>query len=273
MEISRKVDFGVYLKKEDVEILLPKNKVPANAKVGQILNVFIYKDSENRLIATTDTPKILVNQCAFLQVKDVNKYGAFLDWGIENQLLVPFREQTSALKKNHSYIVFLYLDPVSERLVATTRIEKRMGTKVNVFKPKEKVNLLIYQKVPLGFKAIINQIQIGLLYSNEIFQPLEIGQQLDGYIRTIRSDHKIDLCLTAPSIAGLMDTADQLLFHLKENNGTLPLTDKSSPDEIRSRLNISKAHFKKAVGILLKKKLILADENHISLTGYKSDTD
>ncbi|MDH4263483.1 MAG: S1-like domain-containing RNA-binding protein [Spirochaetia bacterium] len=256
LELVRFVDFGAYLESDDGDILLPKSKIPPNTMLGEMLDVFIYKDSENRLIATTTKPKIFINQCAFLEVMDVNKYGAFLDWGIENQLLVPYREQTTEMKTGLKYLVYLYLDKVSDRLVATMRIEKHLSKDTSSLSVKEKVDLHIYQKTPIGYKAIINQINIGLLYDSELMKEIHIGDHITGYIKTIREDGKIDLSLQPIGFDRLYSVSDIIMRELLKHNGFLPLNDKSSPENIKKRLNISKSDFKKTVGMLFKQKKI-----------------
>ena len=265
LEVARFVDFGLYLESPECDILLPKNKIPPGTETGEILPVFIYKDSENRLIATTDKPKIIIHQCACLEVMDVNKYGAFLDWGIENQLLVPFREQTSVLQAGAKCMVYLYLDHVSDRLVATMRLEKHISNTGHDLAVKQKVDLLIWEKTTLGYKAIINQKYIGLLYQNEIDQILHYGDRTTGYIKKIREDNKIDLSLKEIGIQRVFHIPDIIIRELKSNNGFLAINDKSSPEEIKKIFNISKSDFKKAVGMLLRKRYIEFRENGIQL--------
>jgi hypothetical protein len=265
LEVVRFVDFGAYLESDEGDILLPKSKIPHGTEIGEMLDVFIYKDSENRLIATTDTPKIIINQCAFLEVMDVNKYGAFLDWGIENQLLVPFREQTTTMNVGSKYMVYLYLDKVSDRLVATMRVEKHLSKDPGDLAEKEKVNLYIYQKTPIGYKAVINQKNIGLLYAGDLLQKIHIGDQRQGYIKTIREDHKIDLSLQPIGFERLKTIPEMILNELQNNKGVLSLNDKSSPEKIKERLGISKSDFKKAVGMLFKQKKIEIREDGITL--------
>ncbi|MDH4199454.1 MAG: S1-like domain-containing RNA-binding protein [Spirochaetia bacterium] len=267
LEVVRFVDFGAYLESRDCDILLPKSKIPDGTKIGEMLGVFIYKDSENRLIATTDQPKITINQCAFLQVMDVTKYGAFLDWGIENQLLVPYREQTMPMKAGLKYLVYLYLDKVSDRLVATMRIEKHLSKVPRDLTIKEKVHLYIYQKTPIGYKAVINQKYAGMLYDNELGREVHIGDLVTGYVKAIRDDHKIDLSLQPIGFDRLNGITEIILNELLKHNGFLPLNDKSPPEKVKKQFNISKSDFKKAVGILFKQKKIELRENGIALSG------
>ena len=270
LKLARFVDFGAYLEAEDCDILLPKSKVPADAVVGEMLDVFVYKDSENRLIATTSRPKITINRCAVLEVMDVNKYGAFLEWGIENQLLVPFSEQITKMETGKKYMVYLYLDKVSDRLVATTRIEKYLAKDGGDFSEKQKVQLYIYQKTPIGYKAVINQQAMGLLYDSDLMKKLSVGDQMEGYIKKIREDGKIDLSLQPIGFDRLRDVTTIILEQLNKNNGFLPLSDKSSPEGIKEYLQISKSDFKKAIGMLYKKNKIEIQDSGIYLVTSKS---
>jgi len=265
LEVVKFVDFGLYLRAGYREILLPKREIPPGTTVGEILTVFIYKDSENRLIATTAKPKIRIHECAYLEVKEVNNYGAFLDWGISNQLLVPYREQPLPMKAGEKYMVYLYLDEVSDRLVATMRVEKHLMKNPIHLAEKEEVDLYIYQKTPIGYKAIINQQNIGLLYESELDRKVKVGQQLTGYVSKIREDLKIDLTLKKPGFERVLSHQDFILGELKKHKNFLPLHDKSSPDEIRELLKMSKSDFKKSIGILYKQKKILIKEDGIYL--------
>ena len=269
LEVLRFVDFGAYLNFGDFDILLPKRKIPEGTSIGEILKVFVYFDSEGREIATTDTPKIKINECAYLEVMDVNKYGAFLDWGIENQLLVPYREQVIPLQAGQKYMVYMYLDKVSERLVATTRIEKHLSRlhmiHIDELHEKDRVDLYIYQKTDLGYKAVINQKNMGLLYANELKQKIHVGEQLTGYIKQIRENGKVDLSLEPIGFDRMSDIQQTILTRLKENSGTLALTDKSSPEEISKILKMSKGDFKKGIGMLWKRKQIKITPEGITL--------
>ncbi len=261
LRVVKELSFGVYLDAGDSEILLPKKYLPAGLKIGDILKVFIYKDSENRPIATTLKPKILLNEFAFLEVKDINKYGAFLDWGIENELLLPYSEQPKDIQKGKRYVVMLYLDRITERLVATARIEKHLIKIISPdmqdsLKEGDKVNLLVHGSTDLGYKTIINQKYSGIIYENDIYQKISIGESLPGYIKTIREDGKIDVTLRKTGLDELKEGKLKIIKNLKENNGFIPLNDESSPEEIKNRLNMSKKSFKRAAGMLYKEGLI-----------------
>lgn len=264
--IVKLLSFGAYLDADTTEVLLPIREVPDHCKVGDRLKVFIYKDSENRLIASTRQPFIQLNGFASLEVMDTNKYGAFLDWGLDNQLLVPFREQHVQLAKGKFYVVRLYLDPKSDRLVATSRIERHLIDQAgDELKENDKVNLLVYGQSEIAFKVIINQKYSGLLYRSDLYQPVFYGESLDGYIKKIRPDQKIDLTLRMPGLDEYARTRQLLLDKLGENNGFLALSDDSSPDKIKNRLHISKKSFKKAVGGLYKEGLIALESSGIRL--------
>jgi len=266
LKVIRKVSFGYYLESLDGDILLPIKSATKEIEIGNDVEAFIYKDSENKLIATMIKPKVILNHCALLEVMDVNHHGAFLDWGIQNQLLVPYSEQPIKMYKNQKYLVYLYLDEVSNRLVATMRIEKYFNPNPILVKEKELVDLIIYQKTDLGFKAIINQFNMGLLYHDEFSQNLSIGDKLPGYIQCIRQDSKIDLSLKQLGFDRLKDIPGLILKTIKKNEkGFLPLHDKSSPEEIKQILKISKGDFKKAVGMLYKQKEVLIKQDGIYL--------
>jgi hypothetical protein len=265
LEVVRFVDFGLYLESIDFDILLPLAKIPPGTKLGDVLHVFIYKDSENRLIATTDTPMVTVDHCEILEVMDVNKYGAFVDWGIDNQLLVPFGEQVEPLEPGDKVLVYLFHDHVSDRLVGSTRLDKYLHNEHIGFAEKDKVDLIVFQETEIGYKAVINRKHIGLLYASELDRDLVNGEELKGYIKKIREDGKVDLTLKQPGFNRILSIPEMILNELKNHNGFLPLNDKSPPEEIKKVLNISKSDFKKAVGMLYKKRTIEIKDNGIRL--------
>lgn len=266
LKVVKTVDFGVYLDGgSDGEILLPTRYVPENCQVGDTLPVFIYTDSEDRIIATTLTPYAMVGEFACLEVEAVNEVGAFLDWGLMKQLLVPFREQHAKMREGGRYPVFIYVDFESKRITASAKLEKFIDASHPELEPDQQVDLMIYKKTDLGWKAIVNQQYSGVLYNNEIFQNLEIGQKLTGFVKQIREDDKIDLMLQKPGFEKIDDFSVKLQELLKEAEGFLPLTDKSPADEIYERFGISKKTYKKAVGDLYKKRLIVLEEKGIRL--------
>ncbi len=266
LRIIKKVDFGVYLDGEDLgNILLPKRYLPKQYALDELIDVFLYFDSDDLLIATTETPKAMVNECACLTVAAVNRVGAFLDWGLAKELLVPFGEQEKPLIEGNRYVVFVYIDD-SGRIVASTKLSDHLGEQSDYFKAGQAVDLLISGRTDLGYKAVINHHHLGLIFQNEIFQPLKIGQRVKGYIKTIRDDQKIDLSLQPSSdIQSRQSVDEKIIQYLKEHDGTTTLTDKSPPELIYSELGISKGAFKRAVGSLYKQRKITIKNKLINL--------
>ncbi|MFW5706454.1 MAG: S1 RNA-binding domain-containing protein [Bacteroidota bacterium] len=267
LKVVKSLDFGVYLDGGELgEILMPAKWVPPGTQPGDDVEVFIYFDSEDRPIATTLKPKATVGSFAWLKVKAVDRIGAFLDWGLDKDLLVPFSEQNAKMEEGRSYLVYLYVDPRSKRIAASAKLEKFLDKEPIDYSEGQQVDLIIWTRSELGFKAIINQKHQGLLYSGEIFQDLKPGEQRKGYIARIRPDDKIDLRLQPSGYENMIDDFSQKLLNaIKENDGFLPLTDKSSPEEIYRILQMSKKNFKKSVGALYKKQLIAINENGIAL--------
>ncbi|MHC4268775.1 MAG: CvfB family protein [Planctomycetota bacterium] len=266
LKIVKEVDFGIYLDGgEHGEILLPSRYVPENCKVDDIIKVFIYLDSEDRFIATTEKPYAMVGDFALLKVVAVSSVGAFLDWGLPKDLLVPFSEQRPVMEKSESYIVRVYVDKHSNRIVATMRLDKYLDNEPSYFQAGEEVELLICNQTDIGYKAIINNTHWGVLYSNEVFQPLKRGEKTKGYIKKIRNDNKIDLCLHKPGYKRVDDVTEKILNILKQKGGFLPVTDKSSPETIYKLFGVSKKTYKKAIGFIYKKKLITIEKDGIEL--------
>jgi uncharacterized protein len=268
MEIVKILDFGAYLDGEELgEILMPTKWIPQGAQPGDMVKVFLYFDSEDRPIATTIQPKAIVGQFAWLKAKAVTQVGAFLDWGLDKDLLVPFKEQNLRMEEGRGYMVYLYLDPRSKRIAASARIEKFLDIEPADYQAGQEVDLLVWSKTPAGFKAIIDQKHQGLLYENQIFQDIRPGQKLKGFIAAIRPDGKIDLRLQRTGYENVIDEFSQRLMQaLKENDGFLPLTDKSDPEQIYKVLQMSKKNFKKAAGTLYRQKLIVIGDNGLTLT-------
>ncbi len=266
LQIVKNLDHGIYLDGEELgEILMPSRYVPENCEVGDSLEVFIYLDSADLLIATTETPSVMVGECAYLKVIDINQAGAFLDWGLPKDLLVPYSEQISPLKIGQSYTVLAYLDENTNRIAATQKLDSHLSEEAQYFKSGQAVDLLIFGKTELGYKTVINNTHIGLIYKNEVFQTLTHGEKLKGFIKTIREDRKIDVCLQIPGKDARDDLNTRILNHLKKNDGESTLTDKSSPDDIYKCFAVSKKNYKKAIGMLYKKRLILIEEDKIKL--------
>jgi hypothetical protein len=266
LSVIKYVDFGVYLDGGDgIEILLPTRYVPEGLKVGDDINVFIYKDSEDRIIATTEHPYAQVGEFAYLQVNQVNQAGAFLDWGLPKDLLVPYSQQRSKMRQDGIYLVYVYLDDATKRIVATAKIEKYLDNVLPEYKPGERVNCLVFEHTDIGYKVIVNNMHRGMIYHNEIFQPIEVEQQVVGYVKSIREDGKIDITLSDKAAVRIDSLSNRILNAIKANGGKLNLTDKSSPDEIKALFSCSKKDFKKALGHLYKERIINITTDCIAL--------
>ncbi len=246
------------------KVLLTDRKLPANCQVGDTLDVFVYVDSEGHLAATAKKPLAEVGDVAWLKVVSLNYVGAFLDWGLPKDLLVPFSEQYHEMEVGRSYLVKVFIDN-QNRIAATTKIDKLLSEESSDFKVGQKVSLIIADKSDLGVKAIINNSHWGMLYENELFQPVRKGQKLDGYIKQIREDHKIDLSLHQPGYGKVVSLTDSILAKLKANDGVLMLSDKSPPEAIYAAFGVSKKVFKQAIGALYKQQLISIDKSGIKL--------
>lgn len=266
LTVKKTVDFGVYLDGgEQGEILLPTRYVPENLAIGDEIKVFIYHDNEGRLIATTDRPYATVGQFAFLEVREATSVGAFLDWGIMKDLLVPFREQKVEMLAGRRYIVYVREDQLSGRVVASSKVDKFLNNTPPTYEYNQEVSLLIYEENELGFKAIINNQHSGLLYRNEVFSRIQIGDLLKGYIKNVREDTKIDLSIKPLGFAKIGGLADQVLEELRRQKGFIPVNDKTDPDTIYRLFNSSKKAFKQAIGTLYKQQLIRIENDGIYL--------
>lgn len=263
---NKKVEFGAYFDGGDFgEILLPLRYEPENLNPGDTLDLFIYNDSEDRIIATTELPYAQVGQVAFLKVAAVTKYGAFMDWGLMKDLLVPFREQTVKLRENQITPIFVYLDHETERISGSAKVAKYLDNIPPEYEEGEEVDMLVWKETDLGFNVIINHTHSGILYYNEVFKPIEPGDKMKGFIKKIREDEKIDCSLTKLGYAKAEDLSEEIMAKLRSNNGTLNISDKSSPNDIEFMFNCSKKAFKMALGSLYKQKLITIEPRKISL--------
>ena len=270
LRIVKLLDFGAYLDGgEHGEILLPKRYAPPQGRIGDRLEVFLYLDSDDRLIATTETPLAKVGDFAFLKVVSVNAVGAFLDWGLSKDLLVPFREQKTPMEEGRSYFVYVYLDKASRRIVASAKLNKFLDKTPVDFQAGRAVDLLIWTRTKLGYSAIIDNARLGVLYENEVFQDLQPGQRVKGFIKKVRDDQKIDLSLQQPGYQGIPDVSDTILAALRKNGGFLAVSDASMPETIQSLFGISKKTFKKAVGALYKRRLITLEDGGLRLSETK----
>ena len=264
--IIRETDNGIYLENEEGdEVLLPNKYVPETWMVHDKIKVFVYLDHEERPVATTLKPKIKLDQFAKLTCVEVNKFGAFMDWGLEKHLFVPFKEQVIPMHPGNDYLVFCYLDLETGRLAASSKTHAFLDNSELTVKPNEKVDLLVSNQTDLGYNVIINQLHLGLIYHDEVFEPLNLGDSLTGYIKRIRKDNKIDVMIQRPGYRGIEPNAQKILDKLKDAGGFLDLSDKSDPEEIKNRLHMSKKSFKKAVGTLYKQRSIDIKEDGIHL--------
>ena len=266
LKVVKLVDFGVYLDGgNNVEILLPARYISSPLNEGDFINVFIYTDSEDRLIATTLQPLAQVDEFALLTVKQSTGIGAFLDWGLAKDLLVPFSEQRIKMKEGGNYLVYVYLDDNTKRIVASTKINKFIGNTIPDYKRGQMVNALICEMNNLGYKAIVNNRHYGLIYRNETYSNLNVGDKINAYIKNVREDGKIDLTLNDTSANRTNKLAQEILNWLSISGGHTNMSDKSSPEEIAKLFSCSKKDFKKAIGLLYKEHKINITDNGISL--------
>ena len=266
--ILRETDPGLYLAKDEESeevILLPHKYKPEEYEIGDEILVFIYLDNEERPIATTLEPLIQLNGFAYLHCADVNQFGAFMDWGLEKQLFVPFKEQARPMKIGNWYIVYLYLDEKTNRLVGSSKTNQFLQNENLEVKIFDEVDIMVTHLTEKGANVIINGIHKGLIYIDDIFEDIRTGDKLKAYIKKIRDDHKIDVVLQTPGYKSIEPNAQYILDELKAAGGFLPLHDKSSPDTIKDQLGISKKSFKKAIGSLYKDKQILIKGDGIEL--------
>ena len=266
MTVVKTVDFGVYLDGgEEGEVLLPARYVPDGCKEGDELEVFVYLDNEERLVATTQTRLAKVGDVAYLETSWVNEYGAFLNWGLMKDLFCPFREQKMKMEKGKRYIVHVHIDHESHRIVASAKVERYFDPSFPPYRYGDEVSLLVWQKTDLGFKVIVDNRYAGLVYSNQIFREIRTGDRMKGYIEAVREDGKIDVMLQPTGWRMTKETADVLLDYLETHQGVCRLTDKSPAEDIYQAFQVSKKSYKKAVGDLYKRRLITIEEDCIRL--------
>lgn len=265
--VARFVDFGAYLrpKDSDREVLLPARYMPENLEQGSPIEVFVYNDSEDRLVATTEKPYVTVGEFAFLQVTAVNKVGAFIDWGLPKDLLVPFGEQKVKMRAGGIYLVYVYVDDATNRIVASARIERFLDNVYPDFKTGDKVEALVYEHTPIGYKAIVNNRHRGMIYSNELYRPIEIEESTAAYVKNVRPDGKIDLTLRADARSRTESLTDVILRYLAKPDA-MAIGDGMSPEQVQLLFNCSKKDFKKALGSLYRrKKIAISAEGVVSL--------
>ncbi|HTO35860.1 MAG TPA: S1-like domain-containing RNA-binding protein [Flavobacterium sp.] len=266
LKIDRKTNVGLFLTDGKSDILLPNKYVPETYEIGDEIEVFVYLDHEERPVATTLKPYIILYDFAFLRVNHTNKFGAFLDWGLEKDLFVPFKEQAREMETGKRYLVYMYLDEKTNRLIATSRINKFLNLEPAEYEVGQKVDIIISHITDLGVNVIINKSHKGLVYKNDIFdEKIRPGDKTIGYIKAIRAENKIDVSLRKTGFEKTDEYADKILKILQNGKGFLPLHDKSNPEDIKNLLQMSKKDFKKAIGNLYRQKLIDIQENGIKL--------
>ena len=266
LTIVKEVDFGLYLDGGDEgEILLPRRYVPATYKIGDEIDVFLYLDQDERLVATTEQPLAQVGDFAYLECSWVNEYGAFLNWGLMKDLFCPFREQKKRMEIGSSYIVYVTIDEESYRMMASAKVEHFLSKDKPPYKAGDEVQILVWQKTDLGFKAIIDNAYAGLIYRDQIFKYVHTGDRMKAYVANVRPDGKIDLTLQHTGRQQTLDFSETLLTYLHEHGGSCDLGDKSDAEEIKARFEVSKKVYKKAIGDLYRRRLITISDGGIHL--------
>ena len=266
LDVVRETENGVYLDGEELgEILMPQKFVTAEVRDNRRATVFVYTDSEDRLVATTEKPHAKVGEFALLKVAAITDYGAFLDWGLPKDLLVPFSEQKAKMKEGGEYVVYVFLDEKTNRIAASAKLEKFLDKSVPEYTSGQEVELFIAQQTDLGYKAIVNNSFWGLLYHNQLYQPVAIGKNIKGFVNQVREDGKIDLLLEKPGYEKVDAISGKILKELEANRGFLAVSDKTSPEIIKGMFGISKKNFKKAVGNLYRQKRIKFESDGIRM--------
>lgn len=267
LTVSRLSEYGIYLVDEEQnEVLLPNRYTSLSDRPGDEKEVFVYHDSEDRLVATTETPLVRTGEAAFLKVVDKTVHGAFLDWGLQGKdLFLPNRNQQGGIIAGRSYVVYVYEDNVTGRCVATCKLKGFINNDLVTVRQGQQVSLLVASESPLGFRVIVDNRHWGMLYGNQLFRPVAVGDRLTGYVSRITEDNRIDVSLQQAGYAQVKDSADTLLQLLRDNGGSLPVGDDSAPEAIARRTKMSKKTFKRSLGVLLKKGLAAADGNGIKL--------
>ena len=266
LKINRKVDFGVYLDAGDgVEILLPGKYLSDNVRVGDEVDVFVYKDSEDRLIATTEHPFAVVGEMAYLTVSQVNEIGAFLDWGLQKELLVPYSEQRQKMRKGKTYLVYIYVDDATQRIVGTAKIEKYVGNLLPKYHRGDKVDCIFYKQTEIGYRVIVDNAHYGMLYYDEVHGEIDEENHFAAFVKGVREDGKIDLTLSDKVENRVSALAERIMKFISINGGVMMITDKTNPDIIASTFSCSKKDFKKAIGALYKQKKIIIGDDKITI--------
>jgi len=264
LSIVKHVDFGVYLDGENMgEILMPKRYVTPDMKDGDEVTVMVYLDGEERYVATTEVPLAQVGEFAWLKVNKIENAGAFLDWGLSKELLVPFSEQKIKMEEGRSYLVYIYIDKVTDRITASMKLEKFFDSTTPEYTKNEEVDIIVWTPTEIGYKAIVNGKHQGVLYKNEVFKKLVTGQKMKAYIKKVREDGKIDLILDKPGYVKIDSTAQSIMTLLEKAGGFLPYNDKTDPEVIYNIFGISKKAFKQSIGNLFKQRLITLSDKGI----------
>lgn len=259
--------YGVHLDGGEFgDILLLKKEVPDNCQAGDIIEVFVYSDREDKLLATTRKPFATVGQFAKLRVVTNSAAGSFLAWGLEKDLLVPKSEQLKAMAEGKSYVVYIFLSDKTNRITASAKLEQFLGRTPTNYREGEEVSLIVWGQSDLGYRVVVNQAHEGMVYASELFKKLSIGQEIKGFVKKVREDHKIDIILQKPGAQGIDDIAGTILKTIRDNGGRISLTDKSRPEDIYAMFGVSKKVFKKAVGALYRRRLISMDQDGIRLS-------
>lgn len=266
LEILKSSDYGLFLDGDNFgEILLPKRYVTSDMQIGEKVDVMVFLDGEERVVATTEEPVAEVFEFAYLKVNSVETVGAFLDWGVSKDLFVPFAEQRVKMEPGKRYLVYIYLDPLTERLLGSSKLDKFFDKNVQELNEGQDVDLMVWHSSPLGYKAIINNQYEGLIYKNEIFKTLNSGDQIKGFIKSIRPDGKIDLSLENKAYTQIDKNSESILSLLKSSGGQLPYNDKTDPEVVYKIFGFSKKVFKMSIGRLYKERLIEMTDNGIRL--------
>jgi len=265
LNILRKTSVGLFLGNEKEDVLLPNKYVPNTYIIGEELTVFVYLDHEERLVATTLKPYVTCNDFAFLRVNYVNNIGAFMDWGLEKDIFVPFKEQARPMEQGKRYLIYLYLDHKTNRLVASSKTNQFLSNDKILVKNNDEVDLIVSHTTVLGVNVIINKKHKGLLYKDDIYETIRTGDKLKGFIKNIRTDHKIDVSLRKQGFENVELERQKVLDEIKANRGFLRLNDHSHPEDIKTVLKMSKKSFKKVIGVLLKQRVIEIKEDGIYL--------
>ena len=267
LTVSRISDYGLYLADEEQnEVLLPNRYISLTDKPGDEKEVFLYHDSEDRLVATTETPLLRVGEAGYLRVVDKTAHGAFLDWGLYGKdLFLPNRNQQGGIIAGRSYIVYLHEDSVTGRCVATCKLKSFINNDSITVAPRQEVDLLVASESPIGYRVIINNRHWGMLYRNQLFRPIAVGDRTKGYVRKLTEDNRIDVSLQQEGFAQVKDSAEVLLQLVRDNGGFLPLNDDSAPEEVNRLTQTSKKVFKRSLGMLLKRGAVTVDEQGIKI--------